>query len=273
METATVNGVELEYEVTGSGEPVLLISPVLADGFLPLVSEPSLERLPADPLPQARLGGQHPHRGPGDRRATTRRTPPRCSITSASPAPTSPATPAEPPSPPSWPSTHPDRVATLVLLELSLFSVPSGEAFLEGAGPVFDAYGRGEHEEALAMFLSAVSGLDWAACQQLLDERIPGAAEQALKDVDTFFGVELPGLTQWTFGPEQAAAIECPVLSVLGSDTQPLWVEVAAFLRSSVPDVEERTIDGVGHLLHIQRPEPVARAIAAFLGRHAIAGR
>ena len=165
------------------------------------------------------------------------------------------------------------RVATLILLELSLFSVPSGEAFLEGAGPVFDAYGRGEHEEALGMFLSAVSGLDRVACQQLLAERIPGAAEQALKDVDTFFGVELPGLTQWTFGPEQAAAVECPVLSVLGSDTQQLWVEVAAFLRSSVPDVEECTIDGVGHLLHIQRPEPVAQAIAAFLGRHAIAGR
>src|SRR5207245_3677371 len=31
MENATVNGVELEFEVTGSGEPVLLISPVLAD--------------------------------------------------------------------------------------------------------------------------------------------------------------------------------------------------------------------------------------------------
>jgi hypothetical protein len=43
MENAAVNGVELEYEVTGSGEPVLLISPVLADGFLPLVAEPSLQ--------------------------------------------------------------------------------------------------------------------------------------------------------------------------------------------------------------------------------------
>ena len=42
MDTATVNGVELEYEVVGSGEPVLLISPVLADGFLPLVAEPAL---------------------------------------------------------------------------------------------------------------------------------------------------------------------------------------------------------------------------------------
>ena len=38
MEIVKVNGVELEYEVVGSGEPVLLISPVLADGFLPLVA-------------------------------------------------------------------------------------------------------------------------------------------------------------------------------------------------------------------------------------------
>lgn len=32
MRRATVNGIELEYEVTGAGDPVLLISPVLADG-------------------------------------------------------------------------------------------------------------------------------------------------------------------------------------------------------------------------------------------------
>ena len=36
MQSASVNGVDLEYEVSGSGEPVLLISPVIADGFLPL---------------------------------------------------------------------------------------------------------------------------------------------------------------------------------------------------------------------------------------------
>src|SRR5688572_3352427 len=42
MKIAKVNGVELEYEVVGSGEPVLLISPVLADGFLPLMSQPAL---------------------------------------------------------------------------------------------------------------------------------------------------------------------------------------------------------------------------------------
>jgi pimeloyl-ACP methyl ester carboxylesterase len=59
---------------------------------------------------------------------------------------------------------------------------------------------------------------------------------------------------------------------VIGAETQPLWVEIAEFLRSSLPHVEECTIDGVGHRLHIQRPEPVARGMAGFLARHSMAG-
>src|SRR5688572_7046744 len=42
MRSATVNGVKLDYDTAGTGEPVLLISPVLADGFLPLLAEPAL---------------------------------------------------------------------------------------------------------------------------------------------------------------------------------------------------------------------------------------
>lgn len=42
MQSVKAGNVELEYEVVGSGEAVLLISPVLADGFLPLLSEPAL---------------------------------------------------------------------------------------------------------------------------------------------------------------------------------------------------------------------------------------
>ena len=273
MRNAAVNGVELEYEVTGSGEPVLLISPVVADGFLPLVSEPSLgERYQLIRYHKRGWVGSTHTEGPvtvGDHAADAAALLDDLGIARAHVAGHSSgaAVAAQ------LAIDEPDRVASLILLELSLFSVPSGEAFLEQAGPVFDAYARGEHEEALAMFLSAVSGLDRVTCQSLLDERVPGAVEQAIKDVDTFFGVELPGLTQWTFGPEQAAAVGCPVLSVLGSDTQPLWGEVAEFLRSSLPNVEDCTIDGVGHLLHIQRPEPVARAMAEFLSRHVIVER
>jgi pimeloyl-ACP methyl ester carboxylesterase len=269
MDIARINGVELEYEVIGSGEPVLLISPVLADGFLPLVAEPEL----AD---RYRLIRYH-KRGWG---GSTHTSPPvnvadhaadavalldhlgvaRAHVARHSSGAAVAAQLA---------LDHPETVRTLALMELSLLSVPSGAAFFQQAGPAFEAYGNGDHEGAIARFLSVVGGVDWETCRGLLDEHLPGSVAQAIKDADTFFGVELPGLAAWTFGAEEAAAIRCPVLSVLGAETQPLWVDVAAFLRSSVPHVEECTIDGVGHLLHIERAQPVAIAMAGFLARNA----
>ncbi|MGH3339957.1 MAG: alpha/beta fold hydrolase, partial [Propionibacteriaceae bacterium] len=44
MDRARVNGVELEYEVRGTGEPVLLIDMLIADCFVPILTEPSLNR-------------------------------------------------------------------------------------------------------------------------------------------------------------------------------------------------------------------------------------
>jgi pimeloyl-ACP methyl ester carboxylesterase len=272
MKRAPVNGVELEYETVGSGEPVLLISPVLADGFLPLLAEPAL----ADRYQLIRyhkrgwVGSTHT---PAPVSVTTHAADAaallehlgvaRAHIVGHS---SGAAVAAE------LALDRPDTVQTLALLELALLSVPSGEHFLQLAGPAFEAYGSGDHEGALALFMSVVSRLDWAACRAALDERLPGAVTQAIKDADTFFGIELPALAEWVFGPEQAAAVHCPALSVLGADTQPLWVEVAAFLRSALPHVEEITIDGVGHLLHVQRPQPVARALAEFMRSHSMAG-
>jgi pimeloyl-ACP methyl ester carboxylesterase len=272
MENANVNGVKLDYEVVGSGEPVLLVSPVLADGFLPLVREPEL----ADRYQLIR----YHKRGWVD----STHTPPPVSIADHADdaaalldhlgvrrahiaGHSSGAAVAA-----QLALDHPETVHTLTLLELSLLSVPSGDVFLQQAGPAFEAYGRGDHEGALAIFMSAVSGLDWSDCRAVLEEHLPGAVEQAIKDADTFFGVELPALAEWGFGPEQATGIPCPVLSVLGTDTQPLWVDVADFLRASLPHVEDCVIDEVGHLLHIQRPQPVARAMAEFLGRHSLTG-
>jgi len=166
---------------------------------------------------------------------------------------------------------RPELVHTLILMELSLLSVPSGELFLEQAGPAFAAYAGGDHARALALFMTLVSGLDWPTCRALLEDRTPGAVAQAVADADTFFGVELPALTDWVFGSQQAAAIDQPTLSILGSRTEPLWLEVADFLRRSLPRVEELTIEGVGHLLHVQRSEPVARGMRDFLQQNAIA--
>ena len=153
----------------------------------------------------------------------------------------------------------------MTLLELSLLSLPAGQEFLQGAGPVFELYQAGDHERAFAAFMSAVSGLDWESCRDTLEERVPGLVEQSVADADTFFGVELPALADWSLDADQAAAIEQPVLSVLGEETLQLWIEVAAFLRAHVPEIREGRVDGVGHLLHLQRTDPVADSIAAFL--------
>jgi pimeloyl-ACP methyl ester carboxylesterase len=272
MDRAKVNGVELEYEVRGAGEPVLFIDMLIADCFLPLLPEPSLAHgyeliryhkrgwvgsthtPPPMSIPEHAADAAALLEYLGVRRAHVAGHSTGASIGAQ------------------LALDHPETVHTLTLLEPTLVSLPLGGAFLKAAGPVFEAYRSGDHSGALAMFVAAASGLDWERCRALLDERIPGVVTRSIKDADTFFGVELPALAEWTFGPEQAAAIHRPVLSVIGAETQPLWVEIAEFLRSSLPNVEELTIDGVGHLLQIQSPEPVAQAMAEFLERNTMAG-
>jgi pimeloyl-ACP methyl ester carboxylesterase len=272
MDRATVNGVELEYEVRGAGEPVLLIDMLIADCFVPLVREPAL----ADGYQLIRyhkrgwVGSTHtpPPVSIADHAADAAALLEHLGVRRAHIAghSTGASIGAQ------LALDHPEKVHTLALLEPTLVSLPLGGAFLNAAAPVFEAYASGDHAGAFAMFVSAASGLDWEACGALLEERIPGVVAQSIKDADTFFGVELPAIAEWTLGPEQAAAIRKPVLSMVGAETQPLWLEIAEFLRSSLPHVEECTIDGAGHLLQIQRPEPVARAMAGFLRRNAMAG-
>jgi pimeloyl-ACP methyl ester carboxylesterase len=265
-----VNGVDLEYDIMGQGEPVLLISPVLADGFLPLLSQQSLVsryRL----ITYHRRGWMGSTHSPApvtiaDHAADaaallTHLGIPRAHIVGHSSGAAVGAQLA---------LTKPECVHTLALLELSLLSVPSGGAFMQKAGPAFEAYAARQPETALALFMSVVSGRDWDACRTLIDSRIPGAVDAAVRDADTFFGVELPALGAWTFGAAEARSISQPVLSVLGAKTEPLWVEVAAALRSWIPHIEECRVEGAGHLLHVERPEPVAQGLAHFLGRNRI---
>lgn len=271
MQHARVNGVDLEYDVSGQGEPVLLISPVLADAFLPLLAEPSLAH-------RYRMITYHKRGWAG----STHSRPPVSVADHAVDAAallrhlgvhrahvvghSSGAAVAL-----QLALQQPGLVHTLALLELSLLSAPGAAGFLQKAAPAFDAYSAGDYERALSSFMTAASGLEWAACRTVLESRIPGAVAAAITDAETFFGIELPALGAWTFGAAEAGGIEQPVLSVRGAETGPLWVEVAGLLRSWIPRLEDCTIDGAGHLLQVQNPRAVAEGLAGFFDRHPLA--
>lgn len=269
MEKANVNGVELEYSVAGSGEPVLLISTgPIADSFLPLLSEKALAgRYRLITYRQRRPDRSNDSQLPvsfaehaADAAALlghlgVRRTHVAGHSTGATIALQMAA-------------DRPDLVHTLALLEPPLLSVPSAGAFMEKAGPAFAAYGAGDRDGAMAGFLSMVSSLDWETCRQVIERHIPGGVARAMTNADSFFDSYLPALSTWQFGREQAAPISQPVLSVVGTDTERLFVDSHELLHTWFPQVQDCRIDGVAHLLHIQRPEPVARGVAEFFARH-----
>lgn len=273
MERAKLNGVEveLEYEVKGSGEPVLLISTgPIADSFLPFLSESVL-------VEHFRLISYRQRGQAGSTRSAT-------PVSHAEHAADAAALLSYLGVRRAHVAGHstggcialqlalvrPDLVQTLTLLEPPLPGVPSASAFFEKAGPALASYRSGNREKAMAEFLSAVSSLDWETCRTVIEEHVPSGVAQAMKDADTFFGGYLPALDAWQFDPGEAAVISQPVLSVLGTKTEPWFKDGQALLHTSFPQVEELSVEGVGHLLHMQRPEPVARGVASFLGRHPI---
>ena len=274
MEKARVNDVELEYEVKGSGEPVLLIpTGPIADSFWPFLMEDALAA-------RYQLIAYH-QRG----QAGSSRTPPpvsfaehaadakglldylgirRAHIAGHS---TGAITALQ------LALDYPESVHSLALLETPLMSVAGATAFVEKVGPSVAIYSAGKPEEAIAEFISAVCSLEWEECSRLIDKHTPGGTLQVFGDADNVFSTLLPELGKWQFGPEQAAILAQPVLSVIGTDSERLFRESDEMLQAWFPQIEDCRIEGVAHLLHLQRPESVVQGVGAFFARHPMSSR
>jgi pimeloyl-ACP methyl ester carboxylesterase len=271
MGTMSVSQAELAYETTGAGEPVLLISTgPIADSFLPFVSQAVLvEQFQLIRYRQRHMStnghgsvpvsfAEHAADAAGLLDCLGSR---RAHVAGHSTGAVIALQLAV---------DRPDLVHSLALLEpLQMFS-PSAGALVEKIQPALAAYAAGDTEAAMARFLSVACSLDWETCRTMIEKHVPGGVAQAMRDAKDVFDSYLPALSAWRFGATEAATISQPVLSVLGAETERLFVEGNDLLHTWLPQIEDCTIEGVAHLLHMQQPEPVARGVAAFFTRHPI---
>ncbi len=266
MERLQIDDAQIEYEVRGQGEPVLLIHlSVIADGLAhPLFSRPEIadsyqlihyhrrgyvgSTRGSVPLSAARQAADAAallgHLGIGRAHVAGHSYGGAVALQLAVDAP--------------------NLVHSLALLEPPMPSSPGGNARLDELFvPVMQAYQAGDKSRALDSLSDRIFGPGWKA---IVEQAIPGAEEQALKDFDTFFQEQGP-IKEWQFGRDQAAAIHQPVLSVIGVNTSPFMKAGRSLLHELLPQTEDVDIQST-HLLQMKEPEAVARGLAGFFSRH-----
>jgi pimeloyl-ACP methyl ester carboxylesterase len=262
MERAPVNGANLDYEVRGEGEPVLLIHGAhIADAMTPLLDEPALEGF--QQIYYHRRGFAGSSRASESTSVATQADDAAAlldhiGVSSAHVVGhSSGAVYAL-----EVGARHPTRIRSLALLEPALLSSPAGAIFMEVMAPLMLGYESGDGAGAVDGFLALVGRDDW---RQVIERAVPGGVEQAERDAATFFESELPAIAGWTFDTNRAAPIACPVLSILGSDSGPLFAEGRDLLHEWFPRCVDADLAGVTHLLQMEATEAVAEAIGSFL--------
>jgi pimeloyl-ACP methyl ester carboxylesterase len=268
MESMTANGVRLEYEVRGTGDPLVLSHVgLVADAFAPLMNQQALRsyRLiryhrrghggsthtagPVSIADQAAdLAGLLDHLGIGRAHVAGHSISGLIALQLA--------------------ADRPDLVGTLVLMEPPLrrhTNGPGVQAMSERIAVGYQRYGQGNREGAIDSFLSPLFGPDY---REILERALPDSWTQMVRDADMFFTLEAAAMAQWPFGAAEAARITIPVLSLVGTESHAGAIEFEQVLRAWFPQLETARVPGVNHMMHLRHPEPVAEKMAEFLARH-----
>jgi pimeloyl-ACP methyl ester carboxylesterase len=272
MDKAALDGVELEYEMRGAGEPVMLMhAGVCADFFQPLSEEPAL-------TDQYRLVRYHRVGYAGSScltgavsiaqqaahcRSLMRHLGiERAHIVGHSSSAMMALQLA---------LDAPETVQTLALLDAARPAPPS-EVQLEFVKavvqPALQRYGAGDKTGAVDLWMQGTCGPDYRAA---LEQALPDAFDRAVADADTFFGQELLAVQQWSFTQAEASRLTQPVLAVLGALSRTIFRERRELLLAWLPNVEPFVLPDATHLLHVQNPRGMAERLAAFFARHPLA--
>jgi pimeloyl-ACP methyl ester carboxylesterase len=268
VHSAAVDGVTLEYESQGTGDPVALIHLSLyADSFAPLMDQPALAGYRLVRYHRRGYVGSSRTAGPvtiGDQAADLGGLLEYLGVRRAHIAGHSYGGLIAI----QLASNRPDLVASLVLMEPALRVRSAGPASQDLSRRMalgFQLYRESDRAGAVDGFLTAVFAPGY---RQLLDRVIPGGWEQAVRDADMFFGIEVPELQRWQFGAAEAGRITAPALSLVGGESDPAFFEIEELLRGLLPQLETARVPGANHLLCLKQPQPVAETLARFFAKH-----
>jgi len=270
MDRAAASCGEVEYEVRGEGEPVLLIHGAhVADAFAPLMDQMALDDYHLIRYRRCGYAGSASAQGPLEEYIAQAAANAvallekleieRAHIVGHSSGGVIALQLA---------LDHPERVSSLSLLEPALVMVPSGEKLGERMQPAVELYGAGEAAAGVDAFMSLVTGVEW---RNLVSAEVPGGVEQAVADAATFFELEAPAVATWEFDESKAEAFDRPVLYLWGSESGAVmgveehYIEGRDLVKSWFPQTEEHYIEGINHALQMQDPQAVAEGIAEFL--------
>jgi pimeloyl-ACP methyl ester carboxylesterase len=273
MKTTNVNGIELAYDVQGEGEPVLFIhGAIFADFLRPLAAQPAFSEFQGIRYHRRGYGESGGPAGGFDMQATDivalldHLDVDRAHLVGHSEGAMIALVLA---------ASYPDRVWSLALLEpLPSFTWVAASDFagaLGSFGALMEAaVGRYQAGDSVGAYdvLFTPQGLDWRAAAVAAG---PGVVDQGIRDAATWFECEAPAVAQWSFGPEDAARIDCPVLSWRAASENPINPATRAFLYELFPQREEAILEGGDHLSVTTDPAAVAEPIAEFVSRHSAA--
>lgn len=266
MERFQIDDATIEYEVHGSGDPVLLIPlSIIIDGLgRPLFSQPEL-------VSHYRLIHYHRRGWMGSTRGQAPLTIARMALDAAAlmrhlnvkrahvVGHSIGALVAL-----QLALDEPNLVHSLALLEPPLRMGSTGkESFERIIVPMLNAYHSGDKYTAVEIFSNAVFGPDW---KLLVEKTVPGGVEQAVAGIDTFIQ-EQSSIDAWPFDSSEAATIKQPVLSVLGRLSTPLARKSRELLHSWFQQIEDLDLNTT-HLLQIQDPRSMAHGLTEFFARH-----
>jgi pimeloyl-ACP methyl ester carboxylesterase len=158
---------------------------------------------------------------------------------------------------------HPTSIYTLSLLEPALVAfIPQAKVIQEKFVPIVQAYEWGNKTGSNDQMLQMIGGSQY---RNMIERVLPGSFDQAVADADSLFKIDMPAMRSWSIRREDLRRINVPILSVLGSDSQPMFWETCGVVRQWFPKSEMLVVQNATHWLQLTNPTGLAINRIGFL--------